>query len=166
VTDGADSPVVHLLDTGARTAIKTGREFLAMIVGGGCANSFQLPLSMNRLVGILGRAIDDEQPLGEQSMAGMQVTGTRFSTELSKSYMGMAVDERWVSPELNLVVYGRREHSELGVVEYQLKNISRTDPPAHLFNVPADYIETPWKCMAWEPPYSRETMRAGCSDRP
>lgn len=160
VTGGADSSVVYLLDTGARTAVKTGREHLAMIVGGGCANSFQLPLSMSRLVSFGGRAANDEQSLGKQSMAGMQVAGRRFSTELSKSYTGMAVDERWVSPELNLVVYNRREHFALGVVEYQLRNIKRTDPPAQLFDVPADYVETPWIGMSWEPPYFRDRMRA------
>ena len=153
VTLGADSTTAHFLDASARTATKGVRQGLAMIVGGGCFNWFMLPLSVNRFVGFGGRPLDEE-PLGERSMAGVHVTGTRFSTELPIPVTGMALDERWVSAELKLVVHGRREDSVIGVVEYQLRKISRTDPPAHLFEVPADYVEVRGTAKCWENPYN------------
>jgi hypothetical protein len=50
--------------------------------------------------------------------------------------------ERWVSAELHLEVSGRTEDSEGEVVERRLTNISRTEPPAELFEVPAGYKVT------------------------
>jgi hypothetical protein len=53
-------------------------------------------------------------------------------------------DERWESPDLSLVVYSRYSDPRTGVIEYRLTNITRTEPAADLFQVPADYtIATP-----------------------
>jgi hypothetical protein len=165
VTPDADSNVAYLLDTVARAAISGTRGLVAMIVGGGCFDDhFVLPLSMNRFVGFLGRRLDEES-LGEESMGGVRVTGTRFNTMLPASVTGMALGERWVSPELRLLVYSRREDSVVGVVEHQLRKISLTDPPAQLFDVPTDYVEATFSCMTWENPYAPNTSRRGCGHR-
>lgn len=163
ITLDAGSRVAYLLDTVARTAMKMSRGSMAMIVGGGC-HRFVLPLSMNRVVSFGGSPLDEES-LGDRSMAGVQVTGTRFSTMLPANVTGMALGERWVSPELRLVIYSHREDSVVGVVEHQLGKISRTEPPAHLFEVPADYVEAAWPtCMMWENPYAPKPIRTGCGD--
>ena len=78
---------------------------------------------------------------------------------------GMGRGERWVSSELQLVVYGRREDAAAGVVEHRLARITRTDPAAALFEVPADYVESAFPCLTWEPPYKSKTRRLGCRDR-
>ena len=55
-------------------------------------------------------------------------------------------------------MYSRSEDSEIGIFEYQLTKISRADPRAELFEVPADYVVTPFKFpMSWENPYAPKT---------
>jgi hypothetical protein len=75
----------------------------------------------------------------------------------------MGLGERWVSPDLKLVVYSRREDSTVGVVEYQLRKINGAEPPGHLFEVPADYVEVaPAGCTVWENAYSPHIRVRGC----
>ena len=45
------------------------------------------------------------------------------------------VDERWESSDLQLLIYARHSNPLTGVVEYQLSNIRRAEPPSHLFRV-------------------------------
>jgi hypothetical protein len=166
ITLDADSRVAYLLDTVARTAIKGTRGMFAMIIGsGGCTkNHFVLPLSMSRFISFHASPLDEE-PLGQRSIAGIQTTGTRFSMMLPASVTGMGRGERWVSSELQLVVYSRREDSEVGIVEHRLTKITRADSAAALFEVPADYVETVFPCMTWENPYSPNASGHGCGDR-
>ena len=61
-----------------------------------------------------------------------------------------------------MVVYSRSEDSVIGTIEYQLTAINRTDPPAELFKVPADYAVTPTKFpLTWENPYKPRTSLNG-----
>jgi hypothetical protein len=54
------------------------------------------------------------------------------------------VSERWYSPDLQTVVYSRRSDPRFGETTYRLTNIIRAEPPAELFQVPADYkVEEP-----------------------
>jgi hypothetical protein len=76
--------------------------------------------------------------------------------------------ERWISPELKLVVYSRLEDSVVGVIGYQLRNISRTEPRADLFELPTDYMVTtgPYGCWTWNFPYAPQFGRSrGCEQR-
>jgi hypothetical protein len=139
VTPDADQRAVHFLDTAARTTTKGGPS-LGSIVGADCYYSLEIPLSMKRFITFHAIPLDAEA-LGEQLMEGVRVTGSRFITKLPDSVTSMGFGERWVSPDLKLVVYSRREDSHVGVVEYRLRKISRADPPPHLFEVPADYVE-------------------------
>jgi len=49
------------------------------------------------------------------------------------------VDERWVSSELQTVVMSKHSDPRMGETTYRLTNVSRSEPPATLFQVPADY---------------------------
>jgi hypothetical protein len=49
------------------------------------------------------------------------------------------VVESWYSPELQVVVLGKRSDPRLGDMTYRLVNIKRAEPPASLFEVPSDY---------------------------
>ena len=71
--------------------------------------------------------------------------------------------ERWVSPELKVVVYSRIEDSVVGVVGYQLRNMGRGEPPAELFQLPTDYTVTfgPYGCWTWDFPAAPDFGRAG-----
>jgi len=46
------------------------------------------------------------------------------------------VDERWESNDLQILIYARHSNPLTGVVEYQLSNITRAEPPSHLCRVP------------------------------
>jgi len=129
-----------------------------MMVGDGGYYQFVLPRSMRRFIGFF--VVPDEgetsEELGQTSMAGVQVTGTRFVTRLP-GLLGNGRGERWVSPELELVVYTRSEDSHFGILEYQLTNISRSEPRADLFEVPENYKETPFEYpVTWGGPYAPE----------
>jgi hypothetical protein len=164
VTPDADRGAV-LLDTAARTTTKSARMHLTMSVGADCSYSLEIPLSMNRFVTFFAAPLDAEA-LGERLMEGVRARGARFKTKLPASVIGMGLGERWVSPDLKLVVYSRREDSHVGVVEYQLRKINRADPPAQLFEVPADYVEVaPAGCTVWENAYAPHIRRPGCDRR-
>ncbi len=165
ITLEANSRVTYALDTVARTAIKGTRAMFAMMIGGGCTNNkFVLPLSMTRFVSFMASPLDEES-LGQRSLAGVHTTGTRFNMLLPASVTGMGRGERWVSSELQLMVYGRREDVEVGIVEHRLTKITRAEPPAALFEVPANYVETAFPCMTWENPYAPKTNGRGCRNR-
>jgi hypothetical protein len=166
IVPDADSRVAYFLDTAARTIIKSTRGMLGMIVGSaGCFNNhFVLPLSMRRFISFHASPLDEES-LGQRPIGGVQTTGTRFTMTLPAGVRGMGRGERWVSSELNLVVYGRREDSEAGIVEHRLRRITRADPAAALFEVPSDYVETAFPCMTWENPYKPHAGGHECGDR-
>src|SRR5688572_9810663 len=88
VEPDADRPVVHFLDTAARTTTKSGRMHLTMSVGADCSYSLEIPLSMNRFVTFFAAPLDAEA-LGERLMEGVRVRGARFKTKLPASVIGM-----------------------------------------------------------------------------
>jgi hypothetical protein len=70
-------------------------------------------------------------------------------------------DERWVSPELQLLVYSRTEDSKIGVVEHRLTSISQAEPPAELFEIPAAYSATAANYpITFHNPYRADTQEA------
>ena len=130
ITGPAASREVYELDTATRTAFSTTRGHVAMVVAGGCGDWYHVPVAKNRFVAVMGMPLDDES-LGTRSMGGVEVIGTRHNTRPPMTFDGVVLPgERWTSPELKLVVYSRIEDSVAGVVGYQLRNISRTEPPA------------------------------------
>ncbi len=167
LTRSAESREAYEIDTAKRTAFKTVRGHVASLVGGGCGDRFEVPVTMNRFVSFRGMPLDEEF-LGTRSMEGVQVSGTRFNTRPPLNFNGTKLPgERWVSPELKVVVYSRLEDSVVGVVEYQLRKISRTEPPADLFDLPTNYTVTtgPYGCWMWDNPYAPDFGRPGMCDR-
>jgi hypothetical protein len=154
-----DSRDAYVLDPVARTvSTPVGRGLVQLMLGDGGFDHFVLPTSMRQFVSFF--VVPDfvesasDESLGESSMAGVRVTGTRFITRLP-GFLGTGRAERWVSTELGLVVYSRSEDAHFGILEYQLTNISRSDPKAQLFEVPEDYRETPFEFpLTWHGPYT------------
>ena len=70
------------------------------------------------------------------------------------------VDERWYSPELQVVVMTRHSDPRYGETTYRLTNISRAEPAAALFQVPSDYtlkeMPTPGIRRMRRPPVPQE----------
>jgi hypothetical protein len=88
------------------------------------------------------------EDLGTQTIGGVEAKGVRFTVALSK-----AVEERWESPDLDVVVYGRHvdpgDPEGITEIEYTLTEIQRTEPPQELFAMPAGYQLSP-PSHSWE----------------
>jgi hypothetical protein len=85
-----------------------------------------------------------EEQLGTRQIEGVKASGRRSTTTIPAGRIGndraiQIVEEQWESPELNMVISSRFSDPRTGVVEYRLTNISRAEPRADLFTVPADY---------------------------
>jgi hypothetical protein len=129
----------YLLDPAARAAWKIGR--LGVPAGG--APHLVLPVTVGCVIeGFrpgLRRPLEEES-LGEETMSGVRVEGTRIRGILGPALgRGETIDERWFSPELQLELYARSEDGKIGVFESRMTISSRADPPAALFEIPADY---------------------------
>jgi hypothetical protein len=92
------------------------------------------------------------EKLEARAFDGVQAEGTRTTTTIPAGEVGneqpiQIVDERWYSPELQVLVMTRHSDPRFGETTYRLTNISRAEPAATLFQVPSDYtlkdISTP-----------------------
>jgi TonB family protein len=84
------------------------------------------------------------EPLGKQTIEGVEAEGTRNVTTIPAGKIGNEraieiVFERWYSPELQTVVMTRHSDPRFGETIYRLTNISRDEPSRSLFEVPAGY---------------------------
>jgi hypothetical protein len=84
------------------------------------------------------------EKLEARSFDGVMAEGTRTTTTIPAGDLGNEqpihiVDERWYSPELQVVVMTRHSDPRAGETTYRLTNISRAEPAAALFQVPSDY---------------------------
>lgn len=84
------------------------------------------------------------EALGKQVVEGVEADGTRTVTTIPAGAVGNErpieiVSERWYSPELQTVVMSRHYDPRSGETVYRLTNLVRSEPAAHLFQVPTDY---------------------------
>jgi hypothetical protein len=84
------------------------------------------------------------EQLGKQVIEGVEAEGTRETTVIPAGQMGNerpieVVSERWYSPRLQTVVMSKRSDPRTGETLYRLTSINLSEPPASLFQVPADY---------------------------
>lgn len=75
---------------------------------------------------------------------GVKAEGTRAVLMLPAGTIGNeraieVTNERWYASDLRVVVATKRTDPRFGDVTYRLVNIARSEPPAHLFDVPADF---------------------------
>lgn len=88
------------------------------------------------------------ESLGRKVLEGVNVEGTRTTTEIPAGRIGndkplQIVTERWYSADLQTVVMTRHLDPLLGEQIFRLTNINRSEPARELFVVPGDYkIET------------------------
>jgi hypothetical protein len=84
------------------------------------------------------------QSLGTRQIDGLTARGRKTTTTIRVGQIGNdrpieITDEQWESAELQLLVLSRHHDPRTGDVEYRLTNVSRAEPPSHLFTVPSDY---------------------------
>jgi hypothetical protein len=146
-----DDNFAYQLNTTARTANRIPRGMAALL------------LSTNTRFYVAGTTISGlrtgpetprdssptEQSLGTRQIEGVKATGRKTTTVIPTGQIGNdrpieITEERWESPELQVLLYSRFSDPRSGVVEYRLTNINRSEPPPDLFMVPPDYtvVET------------------------
>jgi hypothetical protein len=84
------------------------------------------------------------EDLGSKSIEGVYAKGSRNTVTIPAGQIGnrepiQVVDEIWYSPDLQMNVTTRHSDPRSGEVVYQLRNVSRAEPDAALFQAPADY---------------------------
>ncbi|HWS85912.1 MAG TPA: hypothetical protein VN282_02890 [Pyrinomonadaceae bacterium] len=84
------------------------------------------------------------ESLGKRTVEGVEAEGTRTTITIPTGRVGNdrpleVVSERWYSPELQVVVLSSHKDPFVGDTVYRLINITRAEPAASLFEVPADY---------------------------
>jgi hypothetical protein len=85
-----------------------------------------------------------KEPLGKQTIEGVEAEGTRYITTIAAGEVGneqpiSIVSESWYSPELQTVVMSKHGDPRVGENTYRLTNINRGEPAHSLFELPADY---------------------------
>ena len=91
--------------------------------------------------------VDD---LGTQTVNGITAQGVRITATIPAGTLGndadiQVVTERWVSPDLQVLVKSEYSDPRFGTTTYELTDIQRTNPDPALFQVPAGYEERPSK---------------------
>lgn len=91
-----------------------------------------------------GEAPPNSENLGDQTMDGIHVTGTRVTTTIPAGKMGnekpiTVTSERWYSPELKATIVTKHDDPWAGELKTELKNVNTAEPDAAQFSVPADY---------------------------
>jgi hypothetical protein len=135
-----DDNFAFQLDATARTARRVGRAAPSVLTFNSGPTSWVS--TQGSRSGQDNRAV--EQSLGTRPMEGVKATGRKTTTTIPTGEIGNdraieITDERWESPELQVLLYSRHSDPRTGVVEYRLTNINRLEPPLDLFTVPPDY---------------------------
>jgi hypothetical protein len=85
-----------------------------------------------------------KESLGTQVIEGVLAEGSKTIRTIPAGEIGNEraieiVDEVWTSPDLKTVVLSKHSDPRMGEMTYRLTNISRAEPAASLFMVPADF---------------------------
>ena len=88
-----------------------------------------------------------KEDLGTQTINGLAATGTRTTRTIPAGAIGNAqpiqtVREVWVSSDLKVPIMIKSSDPRFGTSVTQLTNITRAEPDASLFQVPAGYAVT------------------------
>ncbi len=84
------------------------------------------------------------ESLGTKVIEGIKAEGTRVTFEIPTGQIGnekplLVITERWFSPELQIVILSRHVDPIAGEHVFRLVDISRQEPAADLFRIPAGY---------------------------
>jgi hypothetical protein len=82
--------------------------------------------------------------LGTQTIEGVAAKGTKITHTIPAGEMGndlpiVITTETWFSPDLKVMVMSKSSDPRMGETTYKLTNLSRSEPDATLFQIPADY---------------------------
>jgi hypothetical protein len=85
-----------------------------------------------------------EERLAPRVIEGLRVEGIRRTQTILAGAIGneqpiVVTTEEWTSPDLKALVLSEHNDPRTGTSTYKLVNVFRSEPPAALFQVPADY---------------------------
>lgn len=109
---------------------------------GGGSGSIPIPSLSFQTSTVVGETKSDD--LGTQTLEGVAVQGVRRTTTIPAGRMGnerpiVTVMERWMAPDLQVLVQSTRTDPRSGTNTYKLTNINRGEPSPTLFQAPPDY---------------------------
>jgi hypothetical protein len=160
ITPEPGTGTAYALDANARTARRVGvagARFVVRTAAGDQLNNlgdqlYNLIANVDAMSNSVAAVRVPQQPggrpteesLGTRQIEGVKATGRRSTSTIPTGQIGndrpiVITDERWESPELKQIVRSIFRDPRTGDVEFQLTNIIRREPPADLFQVPADY---------------------------
>ena len=92
----------------------------------------------------LGAQKVNQEALGKRMIEGVNADGTRMTATVDAGAIGNdrainTVTERWYSQELQTVMLTRTTDPRSGEDVFKLVNVTRSEPAAYLFQVPAGY---------------------------
>jgi hypothetical protein len=84
------------------------------------------------------------ESLGKQVMEGVNAEGTRSVSTIEAGAIGndrpiQISSESWYSPDLQMMIMSKHSDPRTGDESFRLTNITRAEPAAYLFQVPAGY---------------------------
>ena len=93
---------------------------------------------------VMAHAKGVSQSLGKRVMEGVNAEGTSETATIEAGAIGndrpiQSVSERWFSSDLQTVMMSRHSDPRTGEETFRLTNVSRTEPPPYLFQIPAGY---------------------------
>jgi hypothetical protein len=85
-----------------------------------------------------------EEHLVPRTIEGLQVEGVRRTQTIAAGVIGnerpiVVTTEEWTSPTLKVLVFSEHTDPRTGTSTYKLVHVSRAEPSASLFEVPAGY---------------------------
>lgn len=133
--------VQYVLDPNRKIARKVARPGMAGRRGPAPGARFRVP--PNGANGANGPNVTTTD-LGTQTIDGISAQGTRTTRTIPAGQIGnqkpiVIVNERWYSPDLQMVVMSKRSDPRMGETVFQLTNIQQGAPDPSLFQVPSDY---------------------------
>jgi hypothetical protein len=136
-------PVEHAgyaLDLDRRVATRTiGQEEVAKEMRGAVVRFVRDPLGLASETGSTGVTFwNPEKSLGTRMIEGIAAVGTRDSDTGPDGRIDNVI-ERWISPDLHIVLLMTAPDAPWGSITYKLTNIIRGEQPRALFQAPADY---------------------------
>jgi hypothetical protein len=147
-----NDPVAHVnyaLSPSAHTATRSsgGRGFSWTGAAGEPAQKQDAGRHTRAIQAQTGGQSPKTESLGHQTIEGVPVEGTRTTTIFAAGQLGneqpiQIVTEAWYSADLQTVILSKRTDPRSGETVTRYANISRTEPPHTLFELPADYKVT------------------------
>jgi hypothetical protein len=139
MTPMQDPSIAAAVERAKKEFASTGRASINLNEGGK-----SVVIGMSRATGERSPVDQITESLGNETIEGVDCEGTRSTLTIPAGQIGnelpiVITSERWYSPKLQTVVLSKRHDPRIGDTTFKLVGISQSEPPASLFQVPADY---------------------------